>query len=221
MDHVTSTDGTAYEVTKVPVGFTLRAVCDEEQSETCCRPAQRIRQKATGQIESTAWRVFGRTLEQPKEGDTWTDDKGRFLGAWMEFFDPLGLGLSFPAELRRGDPWTTIVANYLKWPDDFRREDLADRKRPISRREGLNSDRHQSEGNGLSVRLVPKVIKSNLRRNYRLPGTPRPLDAGGCDGCPTWRDMGSSFSSGTRVNQPVPKERFTQKDIQERFGVGE
>ena len=79
----------------------------------------------TTEVETTRWRVFGRTLK-PIEDNQRNISRGRFIGSPVEFFDPLALGLSFEAEIRGGDRWEKVAANYLNSKDNFRVRELKD-----------------------------------------------------------------------------------------------
>lgn len=207
VEFVRLSNGSTYEVEEIPTGFTLNMVFDREQSRLLVARQNTHRLKSTGEIVTSEWNIFGRTLETLPKGQHWTIDRGRYIGKHTAFFDPLGLGLGFEAEFRRGEPWETIVENYHQWSTV-----------PIKQRtDGML----QFEDHQYSIVIDPErdywPITMTNRGNREIISIKTNLTHAKIHG--QWLpEAGTVFlkDETTRlkfewhsVNQPIPKNRFT------------
>jgi hypothetical protein len=163
--------------------------------------------------------VYARRLAPLGKNERWKTVRGGFMGSPPpEFFDPLGLGICFGAEFRRGDPWETIVPNYLGWRDKFQITNMPEGKVqfeghdfsmvidtqrghwPIS----MSSARSKTE-----INIMTELKLANVNDNW-VP----------TEGTVFLPDETTELSfKWHSVNQDIPAERFTPADAKSRYGV--
>jgi hypothetical protein len=212
-------DGSIYEVERVPTGFTLEIVFDAVQSKLLAARKDTYRIKATGKLETTDWSVFGRSQDEVKTAETWTSVRGAFFHKGsIVFFDPLGLGICFAPEFRRGDPWERTVANYLKWPRDFQAKQLGDGKVQFTRSRFsmvIDTERDHWPVSMVSHRTADEI---NIKTDIKLVSkngfwVPDSATVGFKD---ETTELDFWWHS---VNQPVAKKRFAREEILVTYGI--
>ena len=210
-------DGSEYEIEKVPVSFTLRMAFDKVQGKLLVARQDSYRLRSTGEKETAKWRIFGRRLKEIEDSEKWTSEKGQFIGAWTPFFDPLALGVCFDAEFHRGDPWERIVANYLEWSDDFKVQNLADGKVRYqnhqfsividTRRGQWPVEMIRSRGDNIQQKTELKI--ANVHGHWLPEAATVTLP----------KEATTLHFEWHSVNQPIPEARFMREDIESRFGL--
>jgi hypothetical protein len=153
----------------------------------------------------------------PIEDRTRDLSRGQFLGSLIEFFDPLAMGLHFPAEFRYGNRFEEIIDNYLEWTDDFEKKDLADGRVRFEKRDRwyiIDTKRDywpiamgHNIGDKLLIQAALKLSKCDghwvpTYASVVVPDETLVLEF-------TWHS----------INRPIPIERFTKADFEKRFGV--